>query len=571
MAAQMPDWDYTTDAVVVGSGGGGLCGALVARDRGLDVLVLEKAAHIGGSTGMSGGLVWIPNNPLMRAAGVSDSEEDALAYLDAVAGDAGPASSPERRRALVTEGPRLVAFLQGLGLPFRRADGYPDYHSDLPGGSQQGRNIETLIFDTHELGSWQEKIYAGMFAGIGLVGYGTELSDMLYYSRSLRAFLIAARVQGRSWAARLQGKALVANGGALAGRLLMQALGMGAEIWTESPLQGLVVEDGAIAGVVVRKDGHDLRVAARYGVLLAAGGFSRNDDMRARYGGDKATSSTQSMANAGDTGEVLTMAMALGAATDLMDEAIWVPVMRFPDGSAARYPARQMGAFSRSRWRAGSIIVDASGQRFANESMSYRELGQLMFARDREVKAIPSWLLFDDRFRRQCTYGARPGRMPEQWITDGFVVRAVNLDELAARCGIHADGLKSTIDKFNEYAGTGIDLDFRRGDSAYDRYMGDPRHRPNPCLAPLRQPPFYAVAVYPGDVGTFGGLVTDDRARVTREDGQPIPGLYATGNITAAVCGRGYLAAGGSIGPACTFGFVGMNDIADRAGQVPGL
>jgi 3-oxosteroid 1-dehydrogenase len=561
----VPEWDYTTDAVVVGSGGGGLCGALVARKRGLDVLVLEKAEYIGGSTGMSGGLVWIPNNPLMRTEGVADSAQDALAYVDAVAGDGGPASSPQRRQAFVTEGPRLVAFLQGLGLPLRRAGGYPDYHSDVPGGSKQGRNIEALLFDTHELGPWEKKIYAGMFAGIGIVGYATELSEMLYYNRSLRALLTAARVQARSWAARLRGKALVANGGALVGRLLMQALTTGAEIWAEAPVRELVVEDGAIAGVVVRKGGRDLRVAARYGVLLAAGGFSRNDDMRARYGGDKATSAALSMANAGDTGEVLTMAMALGAATDLMDEAIWVPVMCFPDGSMPAYPARQTGAFSRSRWRAGSIIVDASGQRFANESMSYRELGQLMFARNREVKAIPSWLVFDDRFRRQCIYGARPGRMPEQWITDGFVLRADSLDELAASCGIHADGLKSTVDKFNEYARSGIDLDFRRGDSAYDQYMGDPRHRPNPCLAPIQQPPFYGVAIYPGDVGTFGGLLTDDRARVLREDGQPIPGLYAAGNITAAVCGRGYLGAGGSIGPACTFGFVAMNDLADRA------
>src|SRR5260370_1526375 len=254
MAAHMPDWDYTTDAVVVGSGGGGLCGALVARERGLDVLVLEKAAYIGGSTGMSGGLVWIPNNPLMRAEGVSDSEEDALAYFDAVVGDGGPASSPQRRRTYVTEGPRLVAFLHGLGLPFRRADGYPDYHSDLPGGSQQGRNIEALLFDTHQLGTWEKKIYAGMFAGIGLVGYGTELSEMLYYNRSLRALLISARVQARSWAARLQRKALVANGRARVGRLLMHALTLGAEIGTEAPLQELVVEAGAIAGEVGRKD-----------------------------------------------------------------------------------------------------------------------------------------------------------------------------------------------------------------------------------------------------------------------------------------------------------------------------
>src|SRR5258708_33322676 len=180
--------------------------------------------------------------------------------MGGVGGGGGGGCGGGRRRGRVTEGPRVVGFLQGVGLPFRRADGYPDYH-DLPGSSRRGRNIETVLFDSHELGTWQKKIYAGMFGGIGLVGYGTELSEMLYYNRSLRALLIAARVQGRSWAARLRGKALVANGGAMAGRLLMQALGMGAKVWPESPVQSLVVEDGAVTGVLVRKDGQDLRVA----------------------------------------------------------------------------------------------------------------------------------------------------------------------------------------------------------------------------------------------------------------------------------------------------------------------
>lgn len=562
----MSGWDFTTDALVVGSGGAGLSAALAARSRNLDVLVLEKSPYVGGSTGMSGGLVWIANNPFMRDDAEPETPEKALAYVAAVAGDVSAASSVARRAALIAEGSRMIEMWQGLGIALRRADGYPDYHSDAPGGSKRGRNLEALLFDIHELGQWEGKVQAGMFAGLGLVGYGTELAQMLYYNQSAKALLTAARVQTRTWVTRWRKKALVANGGALVGRMLRAALDLGAQIWTDSSVVDLIVENGRVAGVVAQKDNRTYRIAARHGVLLAAGGFSRNDGMRAQYGGNMARSAAWSMAHLGDTGEILEMAVAIGAATDLMDEAIWVPVMRLPDGTVPPYTAREMGAFSRARWRAGSILVDAAGQRFANESMSYRELGQMMFARNRETAAIPSWLIFDDRLRRRCLFGALPGRMPEQWIDSGFVTRRNTLHELAAACGIDADGLQSTVQRFNEFARTGIDADFHRGESAYDRYMGDPVRRANNCLATIARPPFYATAIYPGDVGTFGGLLTDEYSRSLDSSGRPIAGLYAAGNITAPVVGRGYLGAGGSIGPACTFGFIAMNHIADQAG-----
>jgi 3-oxosteroid 1-dehydrogenase len=566
----MSDWDMTTDAVVVGSGAAALSGALTARARGLDVLVLEKTEFVGGSTGISGGLIWLPNNSLMQADSIADSEDAALAYFDAVVGDPSPASSLARRRAFVAGGSGMVTLWRQLGIPLRRADGYPDYHSGLPGGSDRGRNIEVALFDLRELGAWGPKVQAGMFAGLGLVGYATELSTMLHFNKSLNGLRTAARVQLRTWAARLRRQKLVGGGGALVGRLLLCAVEQGAEICTETPVRELIVDDGAVVGVVVQRDGQDLRVGARHGVLLAAGGFSRNGTMRARFGADKATSSEYSMAYAGDTGEVLEMAMGLGAATDLMDEAIWVPVMRMPDGNPPpRSKPRQFMAFSRARWRAGSILVDADGRRYANESMSYRELGQLMFARDKVTKAIPSWLVFDDDFRRRCVFGVVPGRMPGEWIRDGFVKKANSLERLAAHCGIEVSGLQATVTRFNGYARKGVDPEFHRGESAYDRFMGDPHRRPNNCLAPLERPPFYAAAVFPGDVGTFGGLLTDEHARVLRHDGEPIPGLYAAGNITASVAGRGYFGAGGSIGPACTFGHVAMSHVAERAGNRP--
>ena len=561
----MTEWGFLTDTLIVGSGGGALCAALVARSHGLDALVVEKTEYVGGSTAMSGGGVWIPNNPVMRSAGVPDSAADALTYFDAVVGDVGPASSEERRQAYVDSAPRMVSFLQDLGVPFSRGDGYADYYSEAAGGSERGRTIEVHAFDLHKLGPWQRKLRPGMTASLGIVATTPELTAMLYYNRSVKGLLVSARVLARTFAGKVRGQALVSNGGALTGRLLELVVDRGAQIWTESSLKDLIVDGGVVVGAIVEQGGRQRRVGARYGVLLAAGGFSRNDAMRKRYGGEQAHSAAWSIAGPGDTGEVLQTAVAHGAATDLLDEAVWIPTPRQADGSLPTYPARRMLSFSRFRWRPGTIMVDAAGERFANESMSYMELGQLMFARDRKVRSVPSWLVFDDACRRRSLFGVLPGRLPARWIRDGFIVRADTLAELATRCGVDPVGLEATVQRFNGFARTGVDADFHRGESAADRFAADPSIRPNSCLAPLDQPPFYAVAMYPCDVGTSGGLLTDGHARVLGTDGRPIPGLYAAGNITASVIGRRYLGAGGNIGPACTFGFVAMEHIASQA------
>jgi 3-oxosteroid 1-dehydrogenase len=445
-------------------------------------------------------------------------------------------------------------------VPFRYADGYADYYPDAPGGSARGRTIEARPYDTRRLGAWASRLRPGMSTGLGLIGYGPELSAMSYYNRAVPNLLTAARVLARTVAGRARRKTLVGNGAALVGRLLELALARGAEVWTEAPVRELLTDDGAVVGAMVQHEGADHRIHARHGVLLAAGGFSRNAEMREKHGGDQATSARWSIANPGDTGEVLAAAMGLGAATDLLDEAIWLPVPCMPDGRLAAYSSRKTSAFGRARWRPGSVIVDADGQRFADEAVSYTELGKAMFARDQKARAVPSWLVFDDAFRRRCLFGVLPGRLPEQWLTDGFVLRADTLEELAGRCGVD---LAETCRRMGEYAKTGVDEEFHRGENAYDRYMGDPRQQPNNCLAPIRSAPFYAVAVYPADVGTCGGLITDEAARVISTAGVPITGLYATGNITASIQGRHYLGAGGSIAPSCTFGYVAANAMAD--------
>lgn len=565
----MADWDLTVDAVAVGSGAGGLVASLVARSQGLDVLVIEKTPLIGGSTALSGGGIWIPNTALMRAAGVSDSEDEALTYMQEVIGDGGPASSAQRRQAFVESGPRMIDFLVQQGLTFRYGKGYADYYSERPGGKDEGRTLEANPYDTRRLGHWQTKLRPGASTALGLIGYGPELTELTYFNRHPRNFAVAARVQLRTWLARLRQQTLVAGGAALVAQLLGRAVANDVQLWTESAMQDLVVEDGVVAGVVVQREGREQRIRARRGVLLAAGGFAHNDEMRARYGGDQARSSAWTSASPGDTGEVMQAAIKLGAATANLDEAIWVPGPRNADGSMPAYPIRRIYAISRMRWRPGTILVDASGRRYVNESMSYMTIGQQMFARDREARAVPSWLIFDDACRRRSLFGVRPGQLPEQWVTDGFIKRAETLAELAAQCGIDPDGLQQTVTRFNGFAHRGVDEDFHRGERAYDRFMGDPGIKPNGTLAPLERAPYYAVAQFPNDFGTYGGLLTDERARVLTEMGEPIAGLYATGTISASVMGRQYCGSGSSIGPTCTFGYIAMNEIARRDPLAP--
>ncbi|MCL2583921.1 MAG: FAD-dependent oxidoreductase [Streptosporangiales bacterium] len=564
----MPDWDMTADVVIAGSGGAALTAALAARHHGLDVLVAEKTDLIGGSTAMSGGGVWIPDSPPMRAAGSPDSEKDALAYFQAVVGDAGaegPATSAERRQAFIRTGPRVIAFLTSQGIPFRYAEGYSDYYCDRPGGKDRGRTLEAHPFDTNRLGPWKGKLRPGSSAGLGLIGYGTELTRMSYYNRSLIDLLTGVKVLARTYGGKLRGQALTSNGGALAGRLLEQALARGVQVWTQAPVTDLIMTGDRVTGAIVSrstagKDGKELRVRARRAVLLAAGGFARSEELRQTHGGDQATTAAWTFASPGDTGEVMELAIKLGAATDLLDEAIWGPGPRMPDGSPPKpYGGKRLNAFSRARWRPGTIIVDAAGSRFVNEAVSYMEVGKTMFAHDQVSPSVPAWLIFDDSYRRRSLFGIVPGDLPRKWIDDGFILKADSLAELAAQAGISPEGLEATVRRFNSHARAGKDPDFGRGDRAYDWFMGDPRLG---ALAPLDTGPYYASAQYPGDFGTCGGLLTDERARVLTEAGEPIGGLYAAGNASATVMGRHYLGAGASISPALVFGYIAATGIA---------
>lgn len=545
----MTTWDDTVDFVVVGSGGGGMVAALTAVEAGASVLVLEKQDRLGGSTCMSGGIVWVPNNPVMRAEGVPDSYEDAMAHFDAVVGDVGPASSVERREAFLTAGPDMITFLQQRGVRFSYCRGYSDYYSSAKGGHDLGRGVEPVPFDASVLGDWQSRLQPGLAQSLGLAVKTNEARSLSHYNRSIRAFAISARVVIRTYVARLRREVLLTNGASLIAQMVQIALARGIPLWTEAPVEELIVEEGRVVGVRAVRAGSPCHIRARRGVLLASGGFAHNPEMRQQFGGDQPNRARWSIANPGDTGEVLQAAMRIGAKTDLMDEAWWLPSPR-----TGRFG---QSTLDQARQRPRTIYVDAAGHRFVNESNSYMEVGKAMYARDKTSPAVPCWLIFDDRYRKRYAHlRSRPGRFPKKLFESGMLKQAWTLEDLARLCDIDAAGLSETVERFNRHATEGTDPDYGRGESAYNRALGDPNHRVHPCLGPIDEPPYYGVQVVPGDIGTCGGVLTNEHAQVLGQDDRPIEGLYATGNGTATVMGRHYLGPGASIANTMVFGYL---------------
>ena len=552
----MTDWDKSVDLLIAGSGGGGMVAALAALDSGLEPLVVEKQALIGGATGMSGGMVWLPNNPLMREEGVPDSHEDGLAYFDDVVGDIGEASSPARREVFLTAGNEMINFLVSKGVRLARCPGYSDYYPNHKGGNAAGRSVEGIPYDAAALGDWSDKLQRmDKNWNRGFVVKTSELVIVQYFNRSPRAFAVAMRVFLRTRVARLRGRDVLTNGASLIGQVLRALIDVRGEppVWMNTAMDDLIVEDGRVVGARLTRDGASLNVQARKGVLLAAGGFSRNAEMRRQYSGDQPNEAKWSLANPGDTGEVLQTAMRLGAKTDLLDEAWWLPSVFVADPRA-----RSVGS---GRQRPGAIYVDGTGKRFCNESNSYVEVGKAMYAN----KAVPCWQVFDEGYLGRYVSGANPFQkrtLPEELIEQGSVKRAATIGELARQIDVPADALEHTVQRFNEFAAKGLDPDFGRGQSAYNICLGDPGYKPNAALGPIDRAPFYATLVFPADVGTCGGVITNEHAQVLDENDQVIEGLYATGNITATVMGRSYLGAGGSIANTMIFGYVAARDAA---------
>nr|WP_279380229.1 FAD-binding protein [Sphingosinicella soli] len=533
--------------VIVGSGAGAVTAALRARKWGKTALIVEKAEFFGGSTALSGGVTWIPNAAPLLRAGADDSIEKGRAYLDACAGPYAAGTTRERREAYLSKGPEMISFLESEGMEFAYLDGFSDYHEgEYPGGLARGRSLGGKLFALNRLGDWLPKMRRA--SGIQEIPATVpEIGQLVLSGRTWKSRITFVKVGWRMIQRKL-GRLLVAAGASLQGRLFLLAKNAGQEIWLGSPLTDLIREDGRVVGVVVRQNGRDVRVRARYGVLLDAGGFARNPDMRANM--SRVPHSRWTVANEGDTGEVMQMATGLGADTAMTQEAWWIPASFLPDGSISWHNPIDMG-------KPHAIVVDQGGSRYVNESTSYVTVGLAMFERDKTVPAVPSWFIVESRHRDRYRMGIAPaGKTPEDWITSGYMKRADTIDDLARQCDIPPEQLRKTVDRFNGFAEAGHDADFGKGESAYNRVWGDPTNKPNPSLGKIEIGPFYAVKVFPADVGTCGGLVADEYARVLDKAGQPIPGLYAAGNITASVMGPSYPGAGASIGASMVFSYI---------------
>jgi 3-oxosteroid 1-dehydrogenase len=551
-------WDHSVDLLIAGSGGGGMVAALAALDDGLQPLIIEKRDVVGGSTAMSGGMVWLPNNPLMRADGVADSHEDGLAYFADVVGDIGAASSPARREMFLTAGSEMIDFLLRKGVRLVRCPGWADYYPNHKGGNAAGRGVEGIPYDIGQLGSWSDRVQRSFTKDLGFVVKTNELRSVQYFNRAPRAFAVATRVFLRTNLAKLRRREMLTNGSSLIAQMLKVLIDLGGgepPVWTNAAMEDLIVDDGRVVGARITRDGQTLSIEARKGVLLAAGGFGHNADMRRRFSADQPNEARWSIANPGDTGEVLQTAMNLGARTDLLDEAWWLPMVFIAHKGAA--------SLGSGRQRPGAIYVDNTGRRFVNESNSYVEVGKAMYAN----KAVPCWQIFDDGYVRRYVSGAnllKRRQLPEELIESGAVKRAETIADLARQIDVPPDKLEQTIKRFNEFAAKGLDPDFGRGQSAYNDCLGDPGHKPNAAIGPLDRAPYYATQVYPGDVGTCGGVITNEHAQVLDENDRVIDGLYATGNITATVMGRTYPGAGASIANTMVFGYVAARHAAGQ-------
>ena len=552
----------TCDVLVVGSGAGGLSAAVSAAHRNLDVLVVEKEHVFGGTTARSGGWMWIPCNGPARREGVEDSIEKARTYLRHEAGDHFDAA---RVDAFLETGPKAVEFFeQNTSLQFDLGPTFSDYHPDAPGGMPGGRSIVARPFDGRELKSEIHRLRPPLseitFLGM-MIGSGKELLHFFNVTKSpVSAFYVAKLFLKFLRDMAFHGRPMrLMNGNALVARLAKSCFDRNVPIWTDAPVRELV-EDGTgrVTGAIVDTREGPVEVTARKGVVLAAGGFPQ-DPVRRKALFPHAPSGYEHVSPAppGNTGDGLRLGEAVGATVDdtLPHSAAWVPVSRPPRGDGT------LGVFPHfvDRSKPGVIAVTRSGRRFVNEANSYHDFCQAMVKRCREEDGeICAFFIADHKTLRKYGLGyVKPAPVPfGQHIRSGYLFQGKTLRELAAQIGVDGDELERTVARYNEPARRGEDPEFHKGSTAYNLSLGDPEHKPNPCLAPVEKGPFYAVKLFIGDLGTFSGLRCDENARVLGGDGKPIQGLYAAGNDAASIMGGNYPGGGITLGPAITFGYI---------------
>lgn len=532
-------WDSEVDVVVVGTGAAGMVAALAAHAEGASVVVLEKSRLVGGTTAVSGGVVWAPNNHHMKEVGIADARDEAVGYVRRLTDGRSTDALVER---FVDAAPKMIEWVeQQTPLRFKALGHYPDYHPEFPGGRPGGRSLDAGLFDANELGAWKKTLRRSPVFGMTAMSV-QEATEWGVFSKPLA---LPFKLLGERYA-----KGFVCYGGALAGQLLKALLDRKIEPKIEHPVKELVVEEGRVMGVRAEHGGQEVFIRARRGVVLASGGFEWSKELTAQFLGGVLTHPNSPPTNEGDG---LRMAMSVGADLGNMSEAWWCPSLVIP---GEEYDGKQLnrGDFA-IRSLPHSVIVNRKGRRFVNEAQNYNDLMKAFFAFEPnayERPNLPAWLIFDHAFvEKYALMTVMPGQPVPEWIP-----RADTLEELAKTVGVDARGLAHTVERFNGFAVEGKDPEHGRGDSLYDHFYGDPESKPNPNLGTVAKKPFYALEVHPGAIGTKGGAKVNGDAQVLRPDGTAVPGLYAAGNVMAGVTGAGYPGAGATISAAMTFGWL---------------
>ncbi|SEJ51674.1 3-oxosteroid 1-dehydrogenase [Pseudomonas linyingensis] len=554
------------DVIVVGSGAGAMAAAVVAADQGLSVLIVEKSDKYGGTSAISGGGIWIPNNHYFAEKGGNDSFDKAFTYLKA---STEGKIDEERLRAYLEYAPRMIHYLETRSrVRYTVAEKYPDYYPHLPGSLPGGRTLDPELFDTSllgdELNNLRKPSPSTLLMGrIAWTARHAHKAMAREFGWRLMILGLMARYKlDIKWRRKTKQDRRAALGSALIGSLRRSLMDRQVPLWLRTDFRELMIKDGRVAGIKVCRDGQMLTLEARRGVIFGSGGFEQNQALRDKYLPQPTRAGWSATPPANNTGAALEAGMAAGAATDLLDWAWWAPTIHVPGEEKPR------GVFA-ERAFPGAIVVNGLGKRFVNEAAPYLEFGDAMYREHQKGgKAIPAWVIFDAHFRFHYAMGPLmpaqvmpDSRLRKEWLNSVYW-KGDSLADLARQIGVDAGGLESTVKRVNEFARTGIDVDFGRGGNVFDRYYGDSNVKPNPCLAPLAKGPFYAMRLDAGDIGTKGGLLTNANAQVLHQSGEPIPGLYAIGNTSASVMGTSYPGAGGTLGPAMTFGYIAAQHIA---------
>jgi len=554
------DRDY--DVVVLGSGAAGFAAAATAACRGLKVLILEKAEHFGGTSAISGGAAWIYGSDQARAAGVQDSPEAVRTYLRKIIGDG---YNAELVDAFIERGHEALRWLEAnTELRYALRPLSPDYYPDEDGATDYGRALEMVEYDGRRLGARFKDLKMpppGMLLFGGMMVNRVDIQHFLSFKHSPKSLWHCIKLMARYGLDRLshhRGTRLT-TGNALIARLATTAFAKGAELWLNSEAESLLVENGAVTGVLVRREGRHERVRARGGVVCAMGGFAAGAIAAANRPNTGTPHLTMSPPT--NTGDALRLGEAVDAAsgTGLPSNFFWAPVSELvrPNGERERFPH-----LVTDRAKPGVIAVNQAGRRFVNESNSYHHFVEAMFASG----STPCWLICDAEAMNRYGLGlARPKPVDNSALIEaGYLYRAESPEALARTIGVDPQGLRQTLERFNADAREGVDRQFAKGGNSYNRYMGDPDHKPNPCLAPLTKAPFYAIRIHTGDLGSARGLVTNGNANVLDRSGKPIPGLYAAGNDMNSMMNGTYPGPGITIGPGLTFGWIAATHIAER-------